>query len=248
MGMTLAYNENCPTLYQPPYFVDAEDLQSDGYQTLYGELWEGPNESLGKVETGHHRVSIDFCSKHTVACSVSTDLQDTAMSNQLRTMQKPSSIRSTNLISTLGDPGHNVTGFAIPMKPQNTLSRGRTPTPTRVIQRGSSKRMYAESVSGQHIELVAGSHNFSEPVDANEEPKSLVKEKDVFSISPSKMAELLVQAYALQTQTGDEVFDPELLTKGIIKRWQRSIQVKCECGSDHSSRNMVGSTASKPAV
>jgi hypothetical protein len=242
--MSLAYNENCPTFYQPPYFVDTEDLQTDENQTLYGELWAGPNESLGKVETGHHRVSIDFCSKHSVTCSVSTDLQDTAMSNQLRTMQKPSSIRSTNLLSTLGDPGHGVTGFAIPMKPHNTLSKGRTS----LIQRGSSKRMDAELVSGQHIELVAGSHNFSESIDGNEEPQSLIKKKDVFSISPSKMAELLVQAYALQNQASDKVFDAEILNKGIIKRWQRSTQVKCECGSDNPAHNMVSSAVSLHAV
>lgn len=246
--MSLAYNENCPTLYQPPYFVDIEDLKSDGNQTLYGELWEGPNESLGKVETVHHRVNIDFCSKRSVTCSVSTDLQDTAMSNQLRTMQKPSSIYSTILLSTIGDPGYSVAGFAIPMKPQNSFSKRRTPTPARVIKRGSSKRVDEEPISGDHIDLMGSSHNFNEPVDVDEEHQSSVKTTDLFSISPSKMAELLVQAYALQNQTGHEVFDAELLNKGIIRRWQRSIQVKCECGSDHPAHNMVGSVVSRLAV
>lgn len=97
--MSLAYNEMCPLLYQPTPFADASQHTRPGERPLLDSLWAEGGHSVGNMETSHHHVHAEI--RSLMPSSLSSDMQDSAMSRYLRTMQRTSSPQSNNMRSTL---------------------------------------------------------------------------------------------------------------------------------------------------
>ncbi|KIV83182.1 hypothetical protein PV11_05232 [Exophiala sideris] len=104
LGMSLVYNDECPVDYQPQGFVDQADLAGVDGEKICDILWTNKGEEVGRINAGHHQVAVGVRSLHREADAAPVDPQDTTMSKQLQAMQKTSSQRSNNLVSTLQDP------------------------------------------------------------------------------------------------------------------------------------------------
>lgn len=103
--MSLTYRENCPQAYQPPGFVDQEEFAGTVGEKICDTLRKSAGDPVGEVQVGHQQVAMSVRPFRTYEPSTSIDPQDIAMSKQLRAMQKTSSQRTTNLVSTLQDTG-----------------------------------------------------------------------------------------------------------------------------------------------
>lgn len=101
LGMSLAYNQMCPLLYQPTPFADANQDTRPGERPILDLSWEEGGHSVGNMETSHHHVHAEI--RSLVPPMLSSDMQDSAMSRHLRSMQRTSSPQSNNMPSTLRD-------------------------------------------------------------------------------------------------------------------------------------------------
>ena len=246
--MSLAYNQGCPPLYQPPGFVDKDDFQEGDAQAMCKSLAADSEEIVGMLETGYHQVRVTVRLANSEAQESPIDLQDTEMSKQLQAMQKTSSSHSNNLLSTL----KGSTSAA------KRRADGPTPTPNskRVKATGSSlpptsdttPRMARASALKSSQNLGHAVVDYSKPVGQRELPVNLVAGHKGSSnvmgtrLAVTSLAKLIVHCYALQKATrgaeGD-LFDEDLLAEGNIKRLTRSTNVRCECGSGKQSGGMV---------
>lgn len=98
--MSLAYNDACPTLYQPPHFVDADQYEHSNAGPLLDHLWKQDGICVGELETSHHCIAVGVRS---LKPSSSSEVQDSAISTHLKTMQRTSSSHNDGLPSTMLD-------------------------------------------------------------------------------------------------------------------------------------------------
>ncbi|EXJ81566.1 hypothetical protein A1O1_07630 [Capronia coronata CBS 617.96] len=239
LGMSLTYNEACPDIYQPPGFMDTDHLEQSSGQLLCGVLGHVVEDIVGSLDTSHHQVDVAVCRNPLKDAETPIDPQDAAMSKQLQAMQKTSSIRSTDLVSTLRDSisRKRRNGSPIPNEKRLKLVGTENLLVKEQVQ-ADNKRLKQREVSGTSIgEMIdTGSKNISvaSPVSTtrNDGPCLII----------SKLAELLVHSYAIQCGlSGDDgiVFDQALLADGIIRRRNRSTRLRCECGSALTSGKMI---------
>ncbi|KIV97548.1 hypothetical protein PV10_01287 [Exophiala mesophila] len=99
LGMSLAYTQAWPLLYQPKHFTDAEQDKPLGGRPILDLLWDDGDHSGGNMETSHHHVHTEI--RSLAPPSLSSGVQDVAMSKYLRTMQRTSSPHRDSIPSTL---------------------------------------------------------------------------------------------------------------------------------------------------
>ncbi|KAK6367417.1 hypothetical protein LTS17_010343 [Exophiala oligosperma] len=105
LGMSLTYRDSCPQAYQPPGFVDQEEYPGKIGERICDTLWKSHGDLMGEVQVGNEQIAMSVRPFRIDEPSTSIDPQDMAMSKQLQAMQKTSSQRTTNLVSTLQDSG-----------------------------------------------------------------------------------------------------------------------------------------------
>ena len=251
--MSLAYNQKCPFVYQPPGFVDKEDFQQGDGQAVFDSLLIGSEDVVGTMDTGHYQIRIGVHLQESIAQEPSMDLQDTKMSKQLQAMQKTSSGRSNNLLSTLKDS---------PPRPKRRTNapvsdgkRAKATDRTASRKHGASTPPHLENAEPPKRSESLGKSTFEELELASlHKPSSSLAAatKDTpqgnsVSLDCTKLAELLVHCYAVQNGRANglgNIFDQDLLAEGKIKRLNQSSHVSCECGSQHKSGAMVSSLSS----
>ncbi|KIX96602.1 uncharacterized protein Z520_07868 [Fonsecaea multimorphosa CBS 102226] len=244
LGMSLTYNETCPMVYQPPGFVDKDEYQEEEGGAMCEALLRRDEDVVGALECGHHQVRVAVRLQSAQREESSIDLQDTEMSRQLQAMQKTSSSRSNNLVSTLRDslPG---------------LKRPRTgPIPGAKRPRASYPDKVSNDESVPHnvgINLATGLQSLEKPTFRSPESGQGIVSRDhpapkstpqgsALCLCITKLTELLIHCHAIQsgkTSGSENVFDHGLLAEGKIKRLHRSSRVNCECGSQHGSSSML---------
>lgn len=243
--MALAYNQSCPTLYQPPGFVDEDEFQEGDAQAMCDSLVAGAGDVVGVLETGHHEVRITVRLADAEAQDSSIDLHDIEMSKQLQAMQKTSSSYSNNLLSTLKEStpaAKRRTDAPIPSgkRVKAIVSRklfvtDAGPRVTRAgvmkapqtLKKPSCAQLVSDSPRDSSVEFFAAT-------------KDSLKGTSI-RLAVTKLTELLVHCYAVQNGKagGGDVFDGDLLAEGKIKRLSRSSDISCECGSPEGSSGMV---------
>lgn len=250
--MSLTYTEQCPLVYQPPGFVDKEDFEDGDKKSICDAILQGTGDIIGTLDTQHHQVSVAVLLQCAGDAISSPDLQDATMSKQLKAMQKTSSFRSTNLISTMRDSAFG--------------SKRETDGPVRKAKR--VKHANFENPLDDRPVIRAGlemsRQELDAPVVASNEMAAdgSLFGSDFVAPSPSsgtgrprliasKLAELLVHCHAIQcgvAGNGGKMFDQELLSAGTIMRHHRSNEIRCECGSQRTSSDMVSSPAKTSVI
>jgi hypothetical protein len=245
--MSLVYNGSCPTLYQPPGFIDRDNFQEWDARLLCESLAIDGGNVVGALETNRHQVRVALRLSDREAHPPSTDSDDKGLSEQLQAMQETSSSQGNNLLSTLIE--------STPMRkrgPAGTLpgsKRVKTCTPqtrlgiTSALPQGLSKiSLRKESTAVKEEKVSLEPQELS--IEFAETPMSTSDEQRPH-LDSTKLAELLIHCYTVQrkeTCVADQaVFDNSLLGEGTIKRLTRSGNVNCECGSQHRSSRMVSS-------
>lgn len=244
--MSLDFNQTCPILYQPPGFVDKDDFQEGDAQEICDALVAGDEDVVGTMNTGHYQVRVTVRLSNSEAQDSLVDLQDTEMSKQLQTMQKTSSNPSNNLLSTLRES----------LPPTKRSTDGSIPRGKRAKIQTDQKRPHWEISAAQHgVRTPQSSQSLGEDsnavdivsmdveqssIDLDMPMNATSKDKLAF-LRTSKLAELLVHCYAIQSRRPghSDLFRRDLLVKGDIQRHKRSRDVNCECGSLNRSSKMV---------
>ncbi|EXJ82467.1 hypothetical protein A1O3_06280 [Capronia epimyces CBS 606.96] len=233
LGMSLTYNDECPNIYQPPGFMDRDDPEEPDRLLICEALEQGVGDIVGKLDTGHYQVNVGVCQRASEDTDTPPDPQDAAMSRQLQAMQKTSSIRSTDLVSTLKDSRSDKrkNDFQVPGRkrlkvtgPSGLLSE---------IQVGQGKRQQQVGRI-EDLETSVGELNQAGAADDPVVSEASPSRRNGPWLSISKLVELLVHCYAIQcgVSGGDgNVFDQGLLADGIIRRRNRSNRLRCECGN-----------------
>ena len=224
------------------------DLERRDGGSTWGALLQDTGEIIGKLETGDLQVSVGVRHNRLADADNSADPQDTIMSKQLQEMQKTSSPRSTNLLSTMRDSGPRSKRQADDLV-ANLKSKRPKATDANIVANQNGTKLFSKKDRGRGTRKVGNSpHNDDETGLASAMPSGTLgrnsSRKNSASLLSSKLAELLVHCYAIQNGVGGgagNVFDQGLLATGIIRRKVRSDQVRCECGSRHTSDGMVGS-------
>lgn len=235
--MSIAYNDNCPDSYEPAGFIDAANHQIVPQD--WDKLWGGAGQIVSKFESSHHAVSI-AARNATFGYQTASQIQDTAISNQLQLLQKTSSGRHPGLVSTLPGLATSPVRSAIPTRGFSKESVPSTPprpkhTKGRSSKTRSSTRSHSRNSKAESIELG----------DSHENPLSglaiLAKSRRRRDIIPAKLAEAVIQAHCLDFDAcdGTTVFDADQLEQGVLCRIDQSDTVRCECGYQQACEPMV---------
>jgi hypothetical protein len=248
--MSLAYNKSCPTLYQPPGFVDKNDFQEGDAESVCDSLVGGSEDIVGVLESGHYQIRVTVRMADSEAQDSSLDSQDAEMSKRLQAMQKTSSSHSNNLLSTLKEstpatkrrinapiPSGKRAKPTAPRKSEGEIMTGATQA-SALNRAGSLGNMgfaqrEAVGLRGSSVQVTAATQGLPNETGAR--------------LAVTKLAELLVHCYAVQKEEaggggaggGGAVFDEDFLAEGKINRVTRSAHISCECGSPKESSGMV---------
>lgn len=176
--MSLVYNNECPASYQPRGFVDQADFGDGHGQEICDILWKNKGEEVGRLDAGQHQVAVGVCALHCEQEKAPVDPGDTAMSKQLQAMQKTSSQRSNNLVSTLKDSGRpSKRKTHMPVSNAKRLKTGGA----QKLQANSQKQLWdKDDIEGQSMHKNASPSPAQEPV--------LVKKKMSMEGSPALVA------------------------------------------------------------
>ena len=241
--MSLSYNRTCPTLYQPPGFVDKNAFPDGGAQAMCNSLEAGTKDVVGMLDTGHYQVRVTACLSDSEAQEASIDLQDTEMSKQLQAMQKTSSSHTHNLPST--SKGSTP---LVKRRADVAVSISKRPKVTAVEESvgqeaiiGFMHASTSANVRGSSV-LESKSATTSHLPDDSFDAATDLPRKCGARLVVAKLAELLIHCYAVQNRKpGDDgiVFEQDLLAEGKIQRLSRAADISCECGSRERSSGMV---------
>ncbi|ETI20319.1 hypothetical protein G647_08353 [Cladophialophora carrionii CBS 160.54] len=245
LGMSLAYNKSCPTLYQPPGFVDKTDFQEGDAEAVCDSLGGGTEDVVGVLESGHYQIRVTVRLADSETQDSSVDLQDTEMSKHLQAMQKTSSSHSNNLLSTLKESTPAIKRRAgAPISESKRAKRTGPQDSQRDIMAGAtrasalSRPRSLRNMSFSQLETAGASDSLLDFAAVTQSSPKVVKAR----LAVTKLAELLVHCYAVQrekTAGGGAIFDRDSLAEGKIKRISRSTNISCECGSPKQSRGML---------
>ncbi|EXJ54587.1 hypothetical protein A1O7_09928 [Cladophialophora yegresii CBS 114405] len=245
LGMSLAYNKSCPTLYQPPGFVDKNDFQEVDAEVVCGSLGGGTEDVVGVLESGHYQIRVTVRTAESEAQDSSVDLQDTEMSKQLQAMQKTSSSHSNNLLSTLKESTPAIKRRAdAPIPDSRREKRNGVQNSEGGIMAGAtgaSALNSPRSLGNMSFPQLDTAGAKDSPLEFTAMTRSSPKVVGA-RLAVTKLAELLVHCYAVQKEMaggGGAIFDGDLLAEGKIKRICRSTDISCECGSPKQDKEML---------
>jgi hypothetical protein len=219
-------------MYQPSGFVDKDDFQEANPDANCKSLGVEPFVSVGMVDTGSLKLQIGL-RPYVLDPASAIDPQDAEISKQLQLMQKTSSSYSNNLVSTL---------------------RESSPRPKRALEASLSakKRAKVVIVENKKSELGLQEQDVSDVLLLTPKNLGLMASQELKPTSLStttlvhlksdKLARILVHCYALQNGRNASVsnmFDPDDLAAGKVKRFVRSDDINCTCGDDRVTAEMV---------
>ncbi|OAG41271.1 hypothetical protein AYO21_04434 [Fonsecaea monophora] len=226
LGMSLTYNETCPMVYQPPGFVDKDEYQEGEGQTMCEALLDRDEDVVGMLECGYHQMRVAVHLQDAARQEPLIDLHDTEISRQLQAMQKTSSSHSNNLLSTLRDsfPGSKRSRNG-PMPGAKRLrpSEPKKPSSDESVLHsvGTNQLTEFQGPRGSAFATPGPGHQGSASKDCPVQ-QSLPRENGL-CISVTKLAELLIHCYAVQSgKTGEsgDAFDHRLLADVSIDQVQ----------------------------
>lgn len=181
----------------------------------------GSTRLMDDFTTPHHRVTAAVSyPKMPQALSwqnpTPSQIEDLAISIQLKEMQRLSPPELGHLTSTLPDPS-----LAIGSRDQYLQGNSRPSPPLQ------AKPAPEESFQSCLLARISSS-----------------VDRESLMVTPTKMAELIVQACASENKnsTGQYLFSPQHLEKHVIKRVSWPRRLRCQCGNTTASYGMAQDT------
>lgn len=211
-------------------------------QTDWSKPWHETSTLVNQFETEFFCIEVGAGGAGTRFYPNSTQQQDWSMSRQLQKMQK-SSVKNVDITST-----QNVAVSAsVPVEKSKT-SAALQPLSLKNsedYQVRASADDTENSIASPRRTNLSTLETTTKLPDQNFEYKTSQTPMSLehcpgWKIKPTKLAEMLVQAYGLSSTSLDgELFDKSLLRNGSIRRLKRSHNVKCECRSGMQIPDMV---------
>jgi hypothetical protein len=208
----MLYNKQCPTAYRTPGFLTEDVPNAPSKQSGWQKLLLQESGDIGKFEVGLYKIIVGASNvRPSVELPVSSQMRGLRVSKQLQSLQKSSSQQRSGIASTLDDPGsqnpHNTAVTLVLGSDSCTPPRSGLVSPRPSPKKGSQR-------SGPPKIQVMSSHG---------------RKRNVL---PEKIAEILVQASAVEThREGEHIFVLEDLQQNALVRLDTSLgaSMRCEC-------------------
>jgi hypothetical protein len=215
LGVNLLYNPSCPVLYEPPGFTGLPDTNTCSFVDN-----STATDDVGKFHVGYYEVAV-AASHATLADQKAAELSHVPQTtNQDDSTRDATSCRLEDLTTRRQLQA---------MQRSSSVPSNLIPTQMEHAPRGTQ----TASQSGLSA-AIPQKHGSGISVDLSPRRQR--------NVSPTKMAELIVQAWGLEAhnQSYTYVMDMDHLRKNNkIKRLNPGGSISCECGSNHKENAMV---------
>jgi hypothetical protein len=220
LGVSLLYNHTCPVLYEPAGFASSPDTDTSSFNDP-----STATDHVGKFHVGYYQIA--------VTAGHVKPIQDEAGG------RSPVPEIISNGGSTKDSTSSRLEDLAI--KRQLQAMQRSSSIPSNLISTQIERALKSTHTASQNVSQSAlsaampGQRGSGIAVDWDSRRK--------LNVTPTKMAELIVQAWGLEAHNQSYVYmlDIDLLRKSNkIKRLNPGKDVRCECGSDHERDAMVG--------
>lgn len=189
----------------------------------WSDLWHLPPAPVTEFQAGCQKVLLGAQNLQYLNGMSCSRLQDVKMSKQIQDLQKTSSqdgelVPTATLPSTLPDAHTSVEGTRLRATRANPIA--------------------SEKVA-------AGPASSTRPINSLAKLSVASKNRRRRNVVDSKLAELLVQARAMENmhRGNHQLFDNAQFQNSKVRRLDRDGPVKCECGSSHASEQLVSLTS-----